>query len=74
MINYTHLNEFHISLLDLISIFDNECDFEILAMAISERYLFPYNCTFHIRNLISVIKNKEIFKTLYYTLPEGGGR
>lgn len=70
LINYTHLNEFHISLLDLISIFDNECDFEILAMAISERYLFPYNCTFHIRNLISVIKNKEIFKTLYYTLPE----
>ncbi|QOJ43136.1 ORF1 [Sandewavirus dungfly] len=70
LINYEHVEEFHTSLLDLINMYENAVDIEILSAAIRERYGFPYSCEFHIRNLISVIKNKTVFKELYYHLPD----
>ncbi|AVH76845.1 ORF1 [Andrena haemorrhoa nege-like virus] len=70
LVNYVHMQEFHTSLLDLIAAYNNSVDLEVLAAAISERYSYPYNCTYHIRNLVSVIRDKNLFKHLYFTLPE----
>ncbi|APG77671.1 hypothetical protein [Hubei virga-like virus 7] len=65
--NNVHRDEFHTSLLDLVSGYENMYDIEIVSKSIQERYNFPHSCVMHIRNLISVIKNKDEFNKLYYT-------
>nr|UDL13949.1 MAG: RNA dependent RNA polymerase [Xiangshan martelli-like virus 1] len=67
LVNYTHVKEFHTSLLDLVSQYQDESDIEVLSNAVQERYKFPYNCSFHIKNLISVINSFDVFKNLFFS-------
>nr|UGC12016.1 RNA dependent RNA protein [Glossina morsitans morsitans negevirus] len=66
LVNYKHLEEFRISMLDLISQYGNYFDLHILGLAIIERYHFPYDPFEHIRNLISTIRCPESFKSLFF--------
>ncbi|AIL49273.1 hypothetical protein 1 [Goutanap virus] len=67
--NFRHLREFHTSLKDLLSQYDDHLDIAMISAAIRERYGFGYDCTGHILNLISVIRNDEAFHSLYFSLP-----
>ncbi|UUV42176.1 MAG: ORF1 [Kustavi negevirus] len=67
--NFKHLKEFHTSMKDLISQYDSILDIDMISAAIRERYQFPYDCSFLIRNLISVILDDKLFSKLFYTLP-----
>lgn len=68
--NFSHMKEFHASLMDLISQYSNYADLETVSNAIRERYHFPYDCSEHIRNLVSVIKDYSVFRQLYFTTPD----
>ncbi|AYW01743.1 putative replicase protein [Uxmal virus] len=67
--NYTHLKEFHVSLKDLVSQYDSLLDISVISAAVRERYGFPYDCTFLIQNLISLVLDDNAFSKLFYTLP-----
>nr|QGQ59359.1 hypothetical protein 1 [Wallerfield virus] len=67
--NPGHVHEFHISLKDLVSQYDSLLDISVISAGVRERYGFPYDCTCHIQNLISVILDDSTFSSLYYTLP-----
>nr|QHA33725.1 polyprotein [Atrato Nege-like virus 1] len=67
--NFGHLKEFHTSLKDLISQYRSLVDIDMISAAVRERYKFPYDCGFLIRNIISVIKDDKVFSSLFYTLP-----
>ncbi|QIN93579.1 MAG: hypothetical protein 1 [Dezidougou virus] len=67
--NYKHLQEFHTSLKDLVSQYNSLLDIDMISAAIRERYGFPYDCSFLIQNLISLIQDDKLFPTLFYTLP-----
>nr|QIH12211.1 ORF1 [Bustos virus] len=67
--NFQHMKEFHISLKDLVSEYDCLMDISVVSAAIRERYDFPYDCTYLIQNLISLIKDDKLFSKLFYVLP-----
>ncbi|AXQ04820.1 ORF1 [Culex Biggie-like virus] len=67
--NIKHLREFHTSVKDLLSHYKDHMDVMVISAAIRERYGFPYDCTGHILNLISVVRNTEAFESLFYSLP-----
>nr|AYU75416.1 ORF1 [Tanay virus] len=67
--NFDHLHEFFTSMRDLVSQYDTLTDIQSISAAICERYSFPYDCTHHILNLVSVLNDFSSFKSLYFTCP-----
>nr|QZN83593.1 putative helicase-RdRP protein [Tomato fruit blotch virus] len=67
--NFDHVEEYRISFLDNVKHYSNLSLADILTRALCDRYNCSFDCNPAISAMHQMAVDKELFKTLFYTLP-----
>lgn len=69
LVNYTHAEEYRVSLSDLLCEFNDARRNHLISYAVNERYKdTPEDLTAVCASISRLVNDKELFRSLYYTL------
>nr|WPR18885.1 MAG: RNA-dependent RNA polymerase [Virgaviridae-like virus 1] len=68
--NPEHVEQYRVSLQDIVKPYRNICLHEVLSLAVNERYLSSGNHSNTFSHLFAIVHDKEEFHKLFFSLPE----